>query len=214
MVRDAPRDRRRVALTFDMEHPSRARHDPTAPTRILDALQTARARATFFVQGRWARAEPDAARRVVTDGHVLGCHSHFHAPLVSLTDEGIRRDIESASTALTDVTGSQSRPWFRCPFGAGHDDDRVLGLLAECGYRNIHWTVEPQDWLDDSTVQRVNDSVVSGVAHQGDGAIVLLHTWPTVTADALPSMLDQLTARGHELVGIDALFDRPGRDED
>ncbi|HVQ88781.1 MAG TPA: polysaccharide deacetylase family protein, partial [Actinomycetes bacterium] len=125
--------RHRVALTVDMEHPSRSAHDVGCPERILDALGSARVRATFFVQGRWARAEPATALRVVRDGHLLGCHSHFHAPLVDLTDAGIRRDVEAATHALVEVTGTESRPWFRCPFGAGHDDKRVLDVLQDCG---------------------------------------------------------------------------------
>ncbi|MFZ0322556.1 MAG: polysaccharide deacetylase family protein [Actinomycetes bacterium] len=203
----------RVALTFDMEHPSRARHDPANPGRMLDALQAAGARATFFVQGRWARSEPDTARRVVDEGHLLGCHSHHHAPLVSLTDDGVRRDVEAASSALAQVTGVSPRPWFRCPFGAGHDDPRVLGLLDECGYRNVHWNVEPQDWLEDKTVDQLTASVLDDVVRKGDSAVVLLHSWPSVTAAALPTLIAELTARGYELVGVDSLQELPTRDE-
>jgi peptidoglycan/xylan/chitin deacetylase (PgdA/CDA1 family) len=40
---------------------------------------------------------------------------------------------------------------------------------------------------------------------QGDGAVVLLHTWPDRTADALRAIVDGLRARGADLVRVDAL---------
>jgi peptidoglycan/xylan/chitin deacetylase (PgdA/CDA1 family) len=188
-----------------MEHPSRRRHDVDGPERILDALGHASVRATFFVQGRWARSEPRLAARVCADGHLLGCHSHFHAPLPSLHDDGIRRDVEAATLALQDVCGVDPRPWFRCPFGAGHDDPRVLAALAELGYRNVHWDVEPADWLEEISAENVHDRVVAGVAAGGDESIVLLHSWPTVTADALQGILQTLADSGCTFVGVDDL---------
>ena len=80
----------RVALTFDAEHPSRAANDPDAPEAILDALGAADVRGTFFVQGRWASAYPDVARRMASDGHLIGNHSHYHARLSLLSPAGVR----------------------------------------------------------------------------------------------------------------------------
>jgi len=85
----------RVALTFDTEHPGR-------PTRVgtehelLDALAAADVRATFFLQGRWTRAFPEVARRIEADGHLIGNHSNYHAPMDTLSEEGLRRDIARA----------------------------------------------------------------------------------------------------------------------
>ena len=197
--------RRRVALTFDMEHPSRSDQREDAPSRLLDVLRRGHTRATFFIQGRWARSHPDVARRVRTDGHLIGSHSHFHAPLPYLTDEGIHADLESAAAALEEVTGVDPRPWFRCPFGAGHDDDRVLAAVAATGHRDVHWDVDPQDWQEGRTVDEVVDTVVAGVRRVGDGAIVLMHSWPDVTVATLPQVIDGLRAAGAELVRVDGL---------
>jgi peptidoglycan/xylan/chitin deacetylase (PgdA/CDA1 family) len=191
-----------VALTFDMEHPSRADHDPQSPRRILDTLAECGVRATFFVQGRWARAEPSLAKRVVEEGHLLGCHSHFHAPLTALSGEGILTDSTSAVAALTEVTGADPRPWYRCPFGAGHDDARVLTALDRGGFTNVHWNIDTQDWVEGCSPQEIIRSVLDGVARIGDGSIVLLHSWPTATAAALPQLLQSLS-QAYRLVGVD-----------
>jgi hypothetical protein len=51
----------------------------------------------------------------------------------------------------------------------------------------------------------VVETIVSGCVVHGDGARVLLHSWPDVTAGALPRILAELRAAGAELVGVDEL---------
>jgi peptidoglycan/xylan/chitin deacetylase (PgdA/CDA1 family) len=195
-----------VALTFDMEHPSRRDQSPESPGRLLDALAQHSASATFFIQGRWARSHPDLARRVASDGHLVGSHSHFHAPLPELTDHGIRADVDASTQALQDVVDVDPRPWFRCPFGAGHDDLRVLDALSHCGYRNVHWNVDTGDWEPGRTPTQVAAAVIDGVGTV-DTAVVLMHTWPTATPAALPSMIQRLSAAGYSFVTLAELSD-------
>jgi peptidoglycan/xylan/chitin deacetylase (PgdA/CDA1 family) len=42
------------------------------------------------------------------------------------------------------------------------------------------------------------------VAH-GDGTLVLLHTWPAPTADALPGIVDRLSDRGARFVTLEEI---------
>jgi peptidoglycan-N-acetylglucosamine deacetylase len=195
----------RVAVTFDAEHPDRPGATPGTVDRILDTLAEASARATFFVQGRWAEAEPNSTRRIAAGDHLVANHSHHHARMTLLSDEGIRADVAVADYVVFAVTGVRTRPFFRCPFGEGHDDERVLRVLREQGYRNIHWHVEVSDWEPSRTAERIAMDTIAGVDHLGDGTVVLLHTWPTHTADALPAIVEELDARGARLVGLDEL---------
>lgn len=195
----------RIALTFDAEHPDRPGHTPGNAERILDALREAEVRATFFLQGRWALAQPDTARRIAEEGHLIGHHSHHHAPMTALSDEGLRRDLEEGERAIRDTTGRSPRPWFRCPFGAGHDDPRVLEAIRTNGYRNVHWHVEVEDWEPWRTADEVAGGVLRGVLSVGDGAVVLLHAWPNATAEALPGLLAALRGAGAHLVALDEL---------
>ena len=43
-----------------------------------------------------------------------------------LSDDGLDQDLSDGQAAIVAATGSDPRPWFRCPFGDGHDDPRVL----------------------------------------------------------------------------------------
>jgi peptidoglycan-N-acetylglucosamine deacetylase len=195
----------RVALTFDAEHPDRPGASAGTVDRILATLRAAEAPATFFVQGRWSQAEPSSARRIADDGHLIGNHSHYHSRMTLLSDRGIRTDVEEASAAVAEATGEPTRPWFRCPFGDGHDDPRVVDLLRDLGYRNVHWHVELEDWEPWRAADDIARDAIYGAKRHGDGAVILLHTWPDRTADALPTVVDGLRAGGAVLVRLDEL---------
>ena len=202
-------DAARVALTFDAEHPDRSSCPPDAADRILRTLRDRDVRATVFVQGRWAEAYPDTARRIADDGHLVGHHSHYHARMPLLGDDGLTADLTDGASAIRVATGADPRPWFRCPFGAGHDDQRVLTALTANGYRNVHWHVELDDWEPGRTGEAIARDGLGAVAAHGDGAVVLLHLWPGGTADGLPALIDRLRASGSTFVTIDALEELP-----
>lgn len=193
----------RVALTIDTEHPDRP-----CSGRALDGTLAALAgvSATFFIEGRWARANPEEAMKVAAAGHVLGNHSQHHAPFDFLTDSGIAKDLAEAEETIQAVMGRSPRPWFRCPFGAGMDDARVLAAISAEGYTHVGWDVDPRDWHEDNDAVAVEQAVLAGVGERED-SIVLLHSWPDATAAALPRILEGLTAAGAELVDVGALID-------
>jgi peptidoglycan/xylan/chitin deacetylase (PgdA/CDA1 family) len=204
-VSDAPR----VALTFDVEFADRpTSHGATAA--ILDVLDAADVRSTMFLQGRWAEAEPVLATRIARDGHVIGNHSHHHARMTMLTGAGITRDVRAADAAIEAATGVSPRPWFRCPFGAGARTLRVVRRLADAGYVDVGWHVDPGDWTGVSA-KVLRRRVVEGVLAHGDGAVVLLHGWPDATPVALPGIIGDLRAAGWTFATVDALDDVPGR---
>src|SRR5207245_2530366 len=115
----------RVALTFDAEHPDRP-STTGIQEKLIDELARSGIRATFFVQGRWAEAYPETARQLAPAGHLIGSHSFYHARMPLFNDEGFDTDVRDAQTAIEDILGVDPRPWFRCPFGTGADDPRVL----------------------------------------------------------------------------------------
>jgi peptidoglycan-N-acetylglucosamine deacetylase len=201
---DQPRGPFRIALTFDAEHPDRP-HRPGVAAGIIELLAERHVPTTWFLQGRWVEAFPELARQVVADGHLVGNHSFYHARLPLLTDAGARTDIKGAEQAIRDVTGIDARPWFRCPFGAGSDDDRILGILAELGYRDIPADVILEDWEPARTGPLLAADALRETPAFGDGAVILFHSWPPGTLDALPAIIDGLQALDATFVRIDAL---------
>jgi len=194
----------RIALTFDTEHPGRP-CPPGVEDRILETLGSAGIRATFFLQGRWARAYPERARRIAEAGHLVGNHSHHHAPMDAFTDDWFRRDVRDAEETIRTIAGIDPLPWFRCPFGSGMEDPRVLAILEELGYRHVGWDVDPRDWEESRTVDELVRGVVGGLQDR-DEAIVLLHGWPGVTGEGLSALLAGLA--GAEFVDVAELAHR------
>lgn len=202
--------RPRVALTFDFEHPDRPT-DPGVTAGLLDLLAAEGIAASVFVQGRWAEAYPDVARRIAAEGHLVGNHSHYHARMHLLTGGGLRTDIRAAEDIIRETTGVDPRPWFRCPFGAGSRAGLVLARLGALGYCEVGWDVDSRDWAGGSP-RRVEGRVLRLTRGHGDGAVLLFHGWPRVTLAALPGILAGLRADGATFVRVDALVALPSPD--
>lgn len=194
----------KVALTFDTE-PAPEGHPADASERILDALAERGVVATFFVQGEWAERRPDLAARLGAEGHRVGNHTYSHALPGEIDAEELRDQIAHAEEVLERLTGHNPRPYFRCPQSSGAFDPEVLERIAGQGYRQVGWTFDSFDWHEECTAEQLRRTVVEGVLAHGDGAIVLLHSWPGATAGALPGILDRLLERGVDFVTLDEL---------
>ena len=101
--------------------------------------------------------------RPADDGHLIGNHSYYHVPMDLLTDAGIHDPVARAEEGIRAVTGSDTRPWFRCTYGAGEGDWRVLGLLSELGNTNVTRDFETDDWADG----RDADELIAGLRDAG-----------------------------------------------
>ena len=111
-VTHGPRDRNRVALTFD-DGP-----DPEVTPQILEALAKHDTRATFFSIGRALAAHPELARDIAAGGHELGNHSWQHSRLQNfLAVDDQEREIERGDAAIAAVTGGAAAPLYRPPLG-------------------------------------------------------------------------------------------------
>ena len=198
----------RVALTFDAEHPDRPVGRPGVEDELLSLLNDRGVAATFFLQGRWVESRPDLAARIASAGHAIGNHSHFHARMPLLTDEGLRADIVQADRAIRAATSVSPKPWFRCPWGHGARDPRVVMALRRQQYRHVGWDVVAEDWEPGRTADDLIRDVVAGIRAFGDGAVVLLHAWPASTLEALLGIIDGLEEAGGTLVTVADLADR------
>lgn len=193
----------RIALTFDAEFGDRPHNESdTAPDEILQALESVDAKATFFIQGLWAQRFPERVAQIVEDGHLVGCHSHRHRPATQLSDEELVHDANEAAVAISEAGDVDPRPWFRLPYGDGQGDRRVRAALKRAGFEDpVFWTEPPpEDW--ERTPEHVH-SIATQTAH--DRAVLLFHTWPRATAEALPSILRDLGVSGAEFRRLDDL---------
>jgi hypothetical protein len=65
--------------------------------------------------------------------------------------------------------------------------------------------VEVYEWEPDRRPGDVVAGAVDGATANGDGVIVLLHTWPDAVAPALAEIVERLRDAGMHFVRVDAL---------
>jgi len=151
----------RIALTFD-DGPN-----PPHTEQVLEVLRRHGARATFFMVGQSAAAQPDLVRRVVAEGHEIGNHTMHHAILAWRSPAAVAREVGQAQAALQ-AAGAQPR-WFRAPHGF---KSPFLGpALRRHGLRLVAWTRGCWD-TDRPGVEAI---VSRTVPHLSDRQILLLH---------------------------------------
>lgn len=195
-----PTTRKVVALTFD------AGASNAGVASILATLAKEGVSATFFVTGDFVDAYPSSARAMTR--YPIGNHTYNHPDLTKLTDSQVRTEIRSAATRIAAVTGQNPRPYFRFPFGAR--DSRTIRLVnAEC-YVPFRWNVDTLGWKGTSGGQSVSTVVSRVLSAARPGEIVLMHVGAnpddgsTLDADALPSIISGLRAKGYSFVTLEA----------
>jgi peptidoglycan-N-acetylglucosamine deacetylase len=128
---------RKLALTFD-DGPN-----PAITPKLLDLLDRHRAKATFFLVGKYVRESPDLAREISARGHLLGNHTDTHPNLFFCSPTETRTELLRCSEAIGQATWEEPR-WFRPPFGFRSP---WLGALAQQQrMRVVMWTLIPGDW--------------------------------------------------------------------
>jgi peptidoglycan/xylan/chitin deacetylase (PgdA/CDA1 family) len=180
-----------VVLTFD-DGP-----DQDATPAVLDALDAARARGTFFLVGEQIEAEPALAREIAERGHDVQLHGYGHVAHELLSPDEARHDLERGARALREATGLDPH-FYRPPYGrfsrGSYDACRALGLEA------VYWSAWGTDW-ETISPQRITDLVTPDLS---PGAVVLLHDSPRYshrpsaqpTVEALPLIAVGVAERG------------------
>jgi len=195
-IYSVPTDKKIVALTFDISWGEKK----TEP--ILNVLKEKNVnKATFFLSSPWAQTHPEIVKKIIEDGFEIGSHGHKHDNYSKFSDEEIRKQIQTAHTILSQVTGKTPK-LLRLP--NGDFDKRVLRIAEELNYKVIQWDTDSLDWMNIGTAKIVN-RVVSK-AHPGD--IILMHASDSAkqTAEALPAIIDQLREKGYQFVTVSDLL--------
>ncbi|WP_315386749.1 polysaccharide deacetylase family protein [uncultured Stenotrophomonas sp.] len=160
---------------------------PSAETpAVLDLLDRYQAKATFFMVGERAAAEPALVRQVLARGHDLGNHSHSHPQtrFWRLGPATMAGEIAQCQQALAGIAGHPPR-WYRSVVGM--TNPFVAPALKRWNLTRVGWSARGFDGVD-CEPQQVVDRVVADLR---PGAIVLLH---------------EGAAHGHNLAIIEAVL--------
>ena len=181
-----------VALTFD-DGP-----DPDVTPAVLDLLEAAGARATFFCVGQRAEAYPGMVAAMRARGHGVENHSYSHPNGFALRGpQGLRREILRAQEAI-EQSGGGRPSLFRAP--AGIQNPWLAAVLAKAGLSLVSWSRRGFDTVTRDGV-RVASRLGRGLS---PGDILLLHDGSSARAasgrpvvlEALPRVLDEMSRKG------------------
>ena len=181
-----------VVLTFD-DGPLRPHTKP-----VLDALSAHCTRATFFMVGRMAIADPEMVREVARRGHTIGTHTWSHANLHALSPDRAQAQIELGLSAVEKALGKPVAPFFRFPYLA--DTKALLAHLELRGIASFSIDIDSYDYRTPNA-GTVYSNVMNALSARGKG-IILFHDIQPSTARGLKRLLDDLRARGFKIVHL------------
>jgi peptidoglycan/xylan/chitin deacetylase (PgdA/CDA1 family) len=191
-----------VALTFD-DGP-----DPEVTPRVLDLLDRAGQKATFFCIGRRAQAHPGIIAAIRAGGHGVENHSHRHPHTFAFRGpQGLAEEIRAAQAAIAASGGGMPR-FFRAP--AGFRNPWLAEVLDEAGLSLVSWTRRGFD-VASRDAHRITARLLRGLAARD---ILVLHDRVPIALDVLPAVLEAL--RRHELTSrpLGAVVPAPAGESD
>lgn len=205
-----------VALTFD--------DGPNEPytSQILDILASYNVKATFFLVGKNVELYPETARRIVTEGHVVGNHSYNHSANHALTEYGAK-DVQLAQEVIFDVTGVEPH-LYRPPHGKKSPWE--LHAVKKAGMIEVTWSVSANDQHVLACFGKPSPETFAReiVNETRPGGIILLHDGygtahgtaesdKSLTVRALPLIIERLQAKGYRFVTVPQLLNVPAYNE-
>lgn len=181
-----------VVLTFD--------DGPLRPNTqaVIDALSAHCTRATFFMVGRMAAADPEMVREVYRRGHTIGTHTWTHKNLRTTNLAGARHEIELGFSLVQRAAGVPIAPFFRFPYLSDPKHSQDYLQTRNIGIFSIE--VDGFDYRAQSG-DAVHRAIMSQLKAQRKG-ILLFHDIQPSTAGGLRRILDDLKAQNFRVVHL------------
>lgn len=181
-----------VVLTFD-DGPLRHNTRP-----VLAALAEHCTKATFFMVGRMAAADPAMVKEVAAAGHTVGTHTWSHKNLRANNATKGQQELEMGVSAVNRALGREATPFFRFPYLG---DNKQIGEHLKDRHMSAWWVdVDSKDYTTRDANVMVR-RVMSSLAVKRKG-IILMHDIQTSTAHGIKTLLDQLHDKGFKVVHI------------
>jgi peptidoglycan/xylan/chitin deacetylase (PgdA/CDA1 family) len=192
-----PLEDHEIVLTFDDGPGGKPTDD------VLAALAHHCVKATFFLVGEMAKADPDQVRRIAAAGHTVGHHTMTHKFLNKLYPESAEAEISNGwkadDTALYGKAGDRPvTPFFRYPGFAGTPQLDTWLAGQGIGVFGADWWGSDWDPIDSDKILALS---LERIEKMGRG-IFLLHDIKPKTAAMVPRLLDELKRRGFHIVHI------------
>jgi len=186
MTWDLHGDHSEVYLTFD-DGPT-----PVVTPWVLERLDEAGAKGTFFCLGRNVDKHPEIYEQILSRGHSVGNHSYSHL-------KGFRSSVRRYMDDINLASDMIDSKLFRPPYGRIFPG-QVKAVLEQ--YDIIMWDVLSIDYNAGLSGERVLQNVTRNVK---PGSIIVFHDSEKAAENlyyALPRTLDFLKNEGYSMMPI------------
>ncbi len=166
---------------------------------MLQVLKKNNVHATFFLDGSWAKKNPDMVRMLDEEGHEIGNHAYSHPDLKQMDDGSIRKELEDTNKVIEATI--DKKPVVFAPPSGSYATNSVM-IADQLGMQTVLWSVDTVDWKKPSP-QVLTDRVLQKV-HAG--ALILMH--PTdPTEKSLDTMIRGINKRGYHFGTVSQVLD-------
>lgn len=182
-------EKKQVAISFD------AAWGADKTQGIMDILEEYDAGGTFFLVGFWVDKYGDLVKEIDERGFEIGTHSNTHPDMTKLSADAMEKELTTCVDMIENIT-SKNVELFRPPYGAYNDT--LIKTSEKLGLIPIQWSVDSLDWKGISA-QEITTRIINNVKN---GSIILCHNNSDHILDALPMILDRLTAQGYTVTSV------------
>ncbi len=201
-------DGKKIAyLTFD-DGPNNS-----VTIEVLDILRKYNIKATFFLVGSLIEKNPDAARRLYDEGHLLANHSYTHQySELYATKESFMNQINQTQALINKITGDNNYPKIiRFPGGSynagshGAAKQEYKRALEAEGFRYCDWnSLTGDSEIKDATSEALMDRLKSSSKGKED-LVILMHDTVSkkITPKTLPELIEYLISEGYSFDTLD-----------
>lgn len=188
---------RTMHLTFD-DGPS-LKNTP----EILDILKEKNAKATFFVIGEMAEANPELLKRIVAEGHSIGihCNNHDYKKLYESVESFVN-DFNKARETVKKITGI-APDIYRFPGGSINQynkdvNKQIIDEMNKRGFVYFDWNISAEDASDSAK----NSDLLNNIKHtpRYRYAVLLMHDAYPYIAEELSDIIDYFSDYQLEII--------------
>ncbi len=173
----------KVLLTFD-DGPN-----PETTEKILKKLNDNKIKAAFFCVGNNIKQNPDLAKQINDEGHLICNHTFNHLMLTKVSDAEIENEIRLFDETLNSVLGIEIK-FIRPPYGKFNF--RVKNKLNSLGLKIIMWSLITYDFKNDfSIVKKSVDKYLRS------NSIIVLHD-SNKSKDIIEDSIDYIVNKVNE----------------
>lgn len=186
-----------VALTFDSINIT------THANEIISTLKDNNIPAFFFLTGDFTNDNPSIVQSIAGNGFSIGNHSNTHRDFTELEASDVTSEISLAQENIIHAGGTPVRI-VRPPFNKFND--AVVKTIIDDGYCPIKWSIDSEDYKQESTTDDVVQNVVT---HLKPGGIIWMNFGHETLASALPSIITQVQEAGYRFVDLAEYVNSP-----